>query len=527
MSGRPSRVRARDPGGPRILFATSNGTGLGHLNRAMAISRRLPESYESSFFTLSGAAPVVADQGLEVDYLSSYRRPASGTDRAWNLRLRAMLEQVFEERRPDLVVFDGVHPYRALTHLLSARGAPLSVWCRRPMWRMETASKAPLARVGAFDAVLEPGELAESADGGPTVGLRGQAKRVAPIVYLDPGELLGRERAAAALGLDPSRRTALVTLGQGGEVDGAVARSLQALTAVPGLQVAALQSSIAPDLELPAGVVRLDSTFPMSRYFRAFDIAVAAAGYNAFHELIAFAVPSLFVPMPRNTDDQRARARWAAERGVALAVEDAADPSLADQLGRLAQPDHAAGLARACVEIFPGNGAGAGADLLEGMIAGRRPAPAVRDRGRFNRWLRLSSHSVGPSLPLVAALGARDLIRNPERRSPYLVILALGVGDDELIERIEGARGDIPPGRVLVLTDSLAFAELRRIGVGFELLPPWPDPESAAGPSAADLRARVELLLRGRKPLRAVSIGVRGAELLGLQRSPDPPRGNR
>ena len=27
-------------------------------------------------------------------------------------------------RRPDLVVFDGVHPYRALTHLLSARGAP-------------------------------------------------------------------------------------------------------------------------------------------------------------------------------------------------------------------------------------------------------------------------------------------------------------------------------------------------------------------------------------------------------------------
>ena len=94
--------------------------------------------------------------------------------------------------------------------------------------------------------------------------------------------------------------------------------------------MAALQSSIAPDLEIPGGVVRLDSTFPMSRYFRAFDMAVAAAGYNAFHELIAFAVPTLFVPMPRNTDDQAARARWAAEAGVGLAVEGAADPALAD-----------------------------------------------------------------------------------------------------------------------------------------------------------------------------------------------------
>ena len=27
---------------PRVLFATSNGTGLGHLNRAMAIARRWP-----------------------------------------------------------------------------------------------------------------------------------------------------------------------------------------------------------------------------------------------------------------------------------------------------------------------------------------------------------------------------------------------------------------------------------------------------------------------------------------------------
>jgi len=515
---------ARRPGEPRVLFATSNGTGLGHLNRAMAIARRLPAGWHSSFFTLSGAAPVVADQGWEVDYLASYRRPASGTDRAWNLRLGAVLAQVLSEREPDLVVFDGVHPYRALTHLLSARDAPPSIWCRRPLWR-RGSSTAPLDRAGAFDAVLEPGELAESMDSGPTVAARRAARRVRPIVYLDRAELLPREAAAAALGLDPGRRTALVSLGQGGEVDRAVARTLTALAAIPGLQVAALRSSLAPALEVPAGVVPLDATFPMSRYFAAFDLAVAAAGYNSFHELIAFAVPTLFVPMARDTDDQVARARWAATAGVALEVEGAGDPRLEDRLAELADPARSAALARACDASFPGNGAVEAADLVAAMVAGERPAPGVRDRRRFNRWLRLSSHRFGPSLPLVAALGARDLARHPERRSPYLGVLAVGVPADELHARLTEAIGDLPHDRVLVLTDSTDFALLRGLGVGFELLPGWPGHGHPAAAGIDRIRARVRLLLAGRRPLRAVSIGAGGADLLGVDAAAGDDRG--
>ena len=511
---------ARRGGGPRVLFATSNGTGLGHLNRAMAIARRLPAGHRSSFFTLSGAAPVVAAEGWDVDYLSSYRRPGSGTDRAWNLRLGAMLEQVMAEREPDLIVFDGVHPYRALTDLLSARGAPPSIWCRRAMWRSGSAT-APLRRVGAFDAVLEPGELAEADDPGPTVPHRREARRVRPIVLLDRAELLPRGQAAAELGLDPARRTALVSLGQGGELDRAVARTLETLTAVPGLQVAALRSSLASSLRLPDGVVQLEATFPMSRYFAAFDVAVAAAGYNSFHELIAFAVPTLFVPMARNTDDQAARARWAADAGAALAVEGAGDPALEERLTELADADRAAALAAGCERVWPGNGAGDAADLVTAMLAGGRPAPAVRDRGRFNRWLRLSSHRVGPSLPLVAALGARDLARHPERRRPYLAVLAMDVPAGELAERLRAAIGELPPKRVLVLTDSTAFAELRELGVGFELLPAYPRPGEATVTSVSDLRARLRVLLAGRSPLRAVSIGGHGAELLDLSAGPD------
>ena len=73
----------------------------------------------------------------------------------------------------------------------------------------------------------------------------------------------------------------------------------------------------------------------MSRYFAAIDACVAAAGYNAFHELIALAVPSLYVPMPRRTDDQPARARWAADAGLGLAVDGPADPALAARIAEL------------------------------------------------------------------------------------------------------------------------------------------------------------------------------------------------
>ena len=285
--------------------------------------------------------------------------------------------------------------------------------------------------------------------------------------------------------------------------------------------MAALQSSIGPGIEVPEGVVRLDATFPMSRYFKAFDLAVAAPGYNAFHELIAFGVPTLFVPMDRNTDDQHARSSWAADGGGCAGGRRRRGPRPRGTRRRARRcrrsPQR---LRERALAAFPGNGAARAADLITRVAAGEVSAPQVRERGRFNRWLRLAAHRVGPSTPLVAAIGARDLLRNPERRRPYLLVLALGLPDVEVIERVRKAivAGRVPPDRVLVVTDSLRFAELRGLGVGFELLPAPPQPGGRlTGPELERMRRRVRLLTAGRRPLRAVSLGERGSELLGLQ----------
>ena len=57
--------------------------------------------------------------------------------------------------------------------------------------------------------------------------------------------------------------------------------------------------------------------FPLSRRFRAFDLAVSAAGYNSFHELLRFGIPTLFIPNQDTAlDDQQGRAQFAADRGT-------------------------------------------------------------------------------------------------------------------------------------------------------------------------------------------------------------------
>ena len=512
-------------GGTRVLFVTSNGTGLGHLARAMAIARRLPDGSEPVIFTLSAAAPVVAEMGFPVEYLPSYRLPASGSDWQWNLRLRHRLEYLIDELRPAALVFDGVHPYRALTHVLTANPDLPAMWVRRPMWR-EGKGKAALGRTEAFSRVLEPGELAASEDRGATVDRQGEAIRVRPIRYLDRDELLDRDSAAAELGLDPGQVNALVALGQGQGLESASARALARLTAADGVRPVALESSLAAGMEIPADAVHLRGTFPLARYYRAFDLAVSASGYNAFHELLAAGVPTLFAPMRRESDDQAARARWAQGAGVGLALQDADSPELVERLGDLLDPERRSQMVAALAALTPQNGAAAAAGAVADLIH-----DLPRDRPRaLRRWLSYSSHPIGPSLPLAGIQLVRALRARRELGKPRAAVLALGMAERpaaELTAAVRKALADlsVDPGRALVITDSLSFQAIRELGCALEYVP---GPEEATlldGDYERFLRHRlVEILLR-RRPRKALSLDPAHDELARLARARPRQRG--
>ena len=490
----------------RVLFMTSNGTGLGHLTRTMAIARRLEPGIEPLFLTLSAAAPVVRRQGFLVEYMGSYDTPGAGSHLEWSRRLRTRLEGILHDARPAVVVFDGAHPYPAALEAMGSVPGLTKVWSRRPLWRARRG-RPILALAAAFDLVLEPGELAAEDDAGLTVGRRDEAVRVAPIVLCDESELLAREQAERELALEPGRLNVLVALGQGPEVDGAVQRCLTRLAAEPGVQVAALESSISSRLDVPDTVRLLRDIYPVSRYYRAFDFAVSAAGYNAYHELIRFAIPTLFVPMPRELDDQAARARYAERSGLALSSEGPATELIGRRLERMLDTSLRARLSARARELGTANGAVEAARLLSGLASGaERPGRAGVPRPRPGRAAMWATKS---------RARASALLRHPaeRRRSPRpeLVCVALGTSDGELRAGIgELLRDELDPARLLVLTDSAAFGLLREAGVTFAYVPPRDEVEAHLPGVDYDelVRRRLGEALAGGSPRRFEAIGA-------------------
>lgn len=329
-----SHRRYGGPSSDRILFVTSNGVGLGHLTRSLAIARRLPQGWQPIMLTLSQAMPLARRQGLYVEYLPS--AAVMGGSPKWNMLLRRRLRQILGVYRPRAVVFDGSFPYLGLREVAVTQEAPF-VWCRRAMWR-RGHGKASLAWSAIFDKIIEPGEVAHAADTGLTVGIRREALVVGPILLCDREDLLSRTAARRALGLEPDRIHALVQLGAGAinDVESVAGRCVRHLSRDSRVHITVAESPIAPRrMRLPEGISRL-SRYPAAPYYPAFDLAVSAAGYNSFHELLSAGVPTLFVPNANTSlDDQVARARYAQHIGIACCADDASPSATETALDEL------------------------------------------------------------------------------------------------------------------------------------------------------------------------------------------------
>ncbi|AYY15222.1 UDP-N-acetylglucosamine--LPS N-acetylglucosamine transferase [Actinobacteria bacterium YIM 96077] len=332
---------------------------MGHLTRLLAYATRAEREIEPHFLSLSQAVPVVATYGYPFEYLPSM--DATGlAPRRWHAYFAESVSQTVERIQPGVVVFDGTWPYEGIPLVREAFPYVRWVWSRRGMWKPGIGDDR-LGKADWFDLVVQPGDLAAELDRGATA--KAAAQRIGPVTLLDRDDLDGRDAARAALGLAGDVPMALVSLGAGNinDTSGDVGASIAALRAL-GVEVCVTRAEIAmqggehPDVH----VVR---TYPLSRYFRAFDVAISAAGYNSFHELLRFGVPSLFVPNQSTAlDDQASRTRFAAGHGFAHQLAsisvDGAKPLIADLL------EHGSRMVERVRDIDPGNGAGEAAEHI-------------------------------------------------------------------------------------------------------------------------------------------------------------------
>lgn len=313
-----------------ILFVTSNGAGMGHISRLLAVAEKLESDCSFELLTLSLAYRNVAKNGVTVHYFPS-SEAAGETPTRWNRKFRDYFAQLLRQRRPRLVVFDGTWVYTGLTEMCRALDIPL-VWMQRGMWK-ESVNETSVQRhdvASVADYVIIPGEFAgtEKVQTGPGV----QPNYVPPILRTYRHELLSRESACHELGLDPREQYVLLNLGGGSISDpksiaNATLRCIRRMA--PELTVVQVVSPLAPPEPSDSNIVSV-SRYPIMDCIRAFEFMVAAAGYNSAQEGVYLGVPTILVPnKATKTDDQVRRAHLLGEQGLCLVADDETDLEVA------------------------------------------------------------------------------------------------------------------------------------------------------------------------------------------------------
>jgi len=355
----------------RLLFVSSNGVGMGHLSRLLAVARRLPDSYEAVFLTMSQALSVIAQFGFHAEYVPSQQLTLSDMA-TWNAWFKRTLDQVLEAYSIRAVVYDGNIVYQGLCDAVLPRPDCPLIWIRRGMWRSDQDNSQSLLSRENVDLTIEPGDVASEFDSGASVEQREGVVFVDPIRLLDSDEVLSREESCRTLGLDADASHALIQLGAGNNYNvidliGSAIETLEKTGIARPVLAEWTTSEIS--LDLWPSIPRL-RCFPISRYYRAFDFTISAAGYNSFNEIISFGVPSLLAPnRNRAMDDQSARAAFADLHGAAVHLDHEMLPILDEVLDAMMDKDRRQAMKDKCQIIAKPNGAERAAQIIIDTIS--------------------------------------------------------------------------------------------------------------------------------------------------------------
>lgn len=317
---------------PCVVLFNINGSGMGHLSTCLAYAKRLQGRARPVFFSLASAIEVIHDMGFEADYfVSRFSSPA--TSWAWDQQLALRLGMLFERVRPEVAVFDGTWPYRGFLEAAKAYGVPRLVWSNLTLYK-QGMRKVPV-RESEFDLLILLGE-----PGSRSIVERetipGRRVTVPPVTVLRDDELLDRNAARIALGLERGGRYALFSLGPGNLKDvRGIGRGLIDEMKEHGYTVVWTRAPISlTDVPLPVGVMQI-AEYPLVRVMRAFDVFVGAAGYNTCCEVLQSGVPALFVPNTQVSDDQARRAEIVARMSPAVVSPCETPAQRADAVSRL------------------------------------------------------------------------------------------------------------------------------------------------------------------------------------------------
>lgn len=370
----------------RIVNYAVNGGGVGHLVRLIAINRWIRRyaahagvKAEIWFLTSSEA-----DGLLFSEKFASFKLPSksvvgeAGIDKLAYLALaKQWVWHSLGLLRPDLLVVD-TFPRGSFGELLSALDlAQRKAFVFRPTKDAFSAKPDFQAMLPLYDAIVVP----EHRDDAPLRvpdEARGRVRWTGPVMARERVEAMTREEARARLGVASGRTAVWISAGGGGD-PAAEAQMLGAIDALEGDRDLHLVVGAGP---LYRGRVRHGERITWlgagaaSEWMAGFDVAVSAAGYNSFNELMHAGVPCVFLPQEKIADEQAVRAQRAVRAGAAVVAESGGSlpNALADAVARFEDPAAREAASRAARALVPQNHARAAAAELLRLVL---PSSAV------------------------------------------------------------------------------------------------------------------------------------------------------
>lgn len=340
---------------------------MGHLARATAIALELKEVANPVILSVAGGISELPEAtGIRCEYIPGKNRGWMKRH-LWDSYLQARLIAAAEETGAKVISFDGVVPYPGFIATKIMNPHLTLVWVRRGLWQRNALRYALPFQSRLVDRVIEPGDLARSADHGPT-SKRKDAQLTSPVTLFDSERAKSREDARVILGLNLEKPAVLVQLGTGdSDMNEKMRAALNGLAGWHDLQIVLTKEPVDQNGNslIPEGLnVKIIRYFPLANLLKAFDGAIAATGYNSVHELLPAQIPTVFISNIRGTDDQEARALWCHENGYALRANHADLASITATVSQLSNSEIRSKLHNKCGEIGATNGAAEIAEIL-------------------------------------------------------------------------------------------------------------------------------------------------------------------
>ena len=319
-----------------VVFFPTNGVGFGHFTRMYALAKRWKKhspSTELVFFTTMPTLHILYSEGFPTYHIAGRKKFKNMTASEWNTMLEEQLSLVFSQHKPSLFIFDGAFPYRGMLNAVSSFQGIKNVWIRRGMFKK--GSNIPVDSIQHFDLIVRPEDsIPATLD---EISHEVETLNVPPIVLLNEEDLLSRKDARLRLMLPEKGPVVYVQLGAGriNDINSEIRLTIDSLLS-EGVSVVLGESMLGERLPVELEGVYLLRDYPNSMFFNAFDASIQAGGYNSYHEVRKFGLPTIFYPnMNTGMDDQLARCKQAEIEGWGIVVESRNEQTIPAAVTRL------------------------------------------------------------------------------------------------------------------------------------------------------------------------------------------------